>query len=606
MSRFQALIGRLCLSVSIFLGVTLLNSNSVHCDQYPLIGGDYDPNQQNWSAWLGHTQGRQIGDIAPFTSFGATRYLLGSDVAWSLNSQGIMTWDGNGGGTLGINRRQLFGNTVLGTGFWYDANASRRDKVFQQIAYSLELLRDKWAFRTNGYLPVGPRNRYIGTAGNVITAGQPQFFQNYLVTATSTSTRIYEAAMKGIEVEIARSIGEWSGEAFIGYYNFNGEIGRRSEGLKGGVRGYITPRLLGNIAIADDPLFGSNVYGGFTWFYGGSGTRAPQVIEDKLTIPVERNNQVAVNEVQKQVISVNQPLTYLNMPIKITHINDSGIAGDGTYENPHGSLNDADADPNKAGNQIAYVYSGTTFNGQNYSLAPNQRLLGEGDNNQQWIMTDQLGWINLPAANGIGGTRPTINNAPGQGAISLASNSEVSNFLIQDSVSAAIYAGGVSGVNNVNRTHTVRGARGADIIGGGGTFNFTDVTVTDPTIAGFHVNGGSSTINFGGANSPNNGQFGASSIQQNANGSAVNIRGGHSGSFDQHANSTINATNGDGLQFDDANGTYDFAGTVSLNGGDAGIDILSDSAGTFTFANTDITNPMGTGLNVDGGNANVT
>ncbi|MDJ0828029.1 MAG: hypothetical protein QNJ16_21310, partial [Rhodobacter sp.] len=69
---------------------------------------------------------------------------------------------------------------------------------------------------------------------------------------------------------------------------------------------------------------------------------------------------------------------------------------------------------------------------------------------------------------------------------------------------------------------------------------------------------------------------------------------------------TIDATNGDGLQFDDADGTYNFNGQVTLSGGDAGIDILGGSAGTFTFTNTDITNPTGIGLNIEDNAADVT
>ena len=41
-------------------------------------------------------------------------------------------------------------------------------------------------------------------------------------------------------------------------------------------------------------------------------------------------------------------------------------------------------------------------------------------------------------------------------------------------------------------------------------------------------------------------------------------------------------------------------------GGDAGIDILGGSAGTFTFGNATITNPTGTGLNIDSSSAAVT
>ena len=72
---------------------------------------------------------------------------------------------------------------------------------------------------------------------------------------------------------------------------------------------------------------------------------------------------------------------------------------------------------------------------------------------------------------------------------------------------------------------------------------------------------------------------------------------------------TISATLGTGLQFDNADGTYNFNGTNTLNGGDAGIDILNGSSGTFSFsASSAITSPTGTAFNVASspGNPNVT
>ena len=69
----------------------------------------------------------------------------------------------------------------------------------------------------------------------------------------------------------------------------------------------------------------------------------------------------------------------------------------------------------------------------------------------------------------------------------------------------------------------------------------------------------------------------------------------------------MSATNGTGLQFDNADGTYNFNGTTTLNGGDAGIDILNGSGGTFVFGTgTSITSPTGTAFNVVGGTASVT
>src|SRR5205085_8816488 len=91
------------------------------------------------------------------------------------------------------------------------------------------------------------------------------------------------------------------------------------------------------------------------------------------------------------------------------------------------------------------------------------------------------------------------------------------------------------------------------------------------------------------------------------NAPAVSIAGGHSTGTITFQTGTISASNGTGLQFDNADGTYNFNGTTTLNGGDAGIDILNGSGGTFSFSsNTTITSPTGTAFNMDSSTAGVT
>ncbi|HEY0023788.1 MAG TPA: hypothetical protein VGB24_12785, partial [Longimicrobium sp.] len=69
----------------------------------------------------------------------------------------------------------------------------------------------------------------------------------------------------------------------------------------------------------------------------------------------------------------------------------------------------------------------------------------------------------------------------------------------------------------------------------------------------------------------------------------------------------LTATNGTGLQFNAALGTYTFSGSASLGGTDAGVDITNGSTGTFNFnASTQITNTAGTGVNVYGSAPTVT
>ena len=153
-------------------------------------------------------------------------------------------------------------------------------------------------------------------------------------------------------------------------------------------------------------------------------------------------------------------------------------------------------------------------------------------------------------------------------------------------------AAGTVNIDNLDITNAT--GIGVDISGGNATFDFdTASSITNPTGTAFNLNGGTASITYSG------------SIAQANNASTVNVTGGHSTGTVTFQTGTLSATNGNGLQFNNADGTYNFNGTTTLNGGDAGIDILNGSAGTFTFANTTITSPTGISLNVDGGAANI-
>ena len=137
------------------------------------------------------------------------------------------------------------------------------------------------------------------------------------------------------------------------------------------------------------------------------------------------------------------------------------------------------------------------------------------------------------------------------------------------------------------------GDRGVDILGGTGNFLFLNASITDTNVTGFRADGGSATVEYRG------------NILQTVNATAIEISNTEVGSNISFTTGTTTATNGDGIQITDADGTVNFLGQVTLNGGDAGVDILGDSDGTFNFNNTSIVDPTGTAFNVDGGNPEV-
>jgi hypothetical protein len=157
------------------------------------------------------------------------------------------------------------------------------------------------------------------------------------------------------------------------------------------------------------------------------------------------------------------------------------------------------------------------------------------------------------------------------------------------------------GAYNFNGTTTLNGGdAGVDILNGSaGTFTFgTGAEITSPSGIAFNVDGGGTTST---CNVTYNGN-----ITQANNVAMVNVRNHTTGTI-TFQTGTLSASNGTGLQFDNCDSTtsYNFNGTTTLNGGDAGIDIINGSAGNFTFANADITNPTGAAFLVNGGNGTI-
>ncbi len=132
------------------------------------------------------------------------------------------------------------------------------------------------------------------------------------------------------------------------------------------------------------------------------------------------------------------------------------------------------------------------------------------------------------------------------------------------------------------------------------------ITITDGTF----TNTTGTTLNFAGGEAS---MIFTGQISQTANSTTIlNVTGGHSGtlSFNELTNGSdvIVATTGDGLQFNNADGAYNFNDGVNLTGTSAGITIDNDSDGTFAFTDADneITNTTGTAVSILDSAANFT
>lgn len=262
----------------------------------------------------------------------------------------------------------------------------------------------------------------------------------------------------------------------------------------------------------------------------------------------------------------------------------AGTTGDGSFANPFDSLTDLSGPgrPDLPGEIIHVRERAGDYTG-GITLLANQQLLGSS-------VALTVNTINIFTA----GSQTTLSGA----GITLASGNTVKSFDISGTSGAGISGSGIASGTFDLINITTPGTSGISLTNATGMITFgtatTDVNVTGGAGgAAFSVSGGTATITYNG------------DITQASNNALVSIRGGHGTGTITFQNGTLSATNGTGLQFDNADGTYNFNSTTTLNGGDAGIDIINGSSGNFTFTNAPITNPSGAAFLVNGGNGTI-
>jgi len=181
---------------------------------------------------------------------------------------------------------------------------------------------------------------------------------------------------------------------------------------------------------------------------------------------------------------------------------------------------------------------------------------------------------------------------PGGDVLLNAANSVLTNITSNGGGITLNNATGTTTLTNVDLT----GGAGLIFTNAAGTINATNVDITNPLAAGLTISGGTASFNFDLD----------SLVRKSSAGASLSIGGGHTGGTFVYAG-TLDITGGTGLQFDNADGTYNFTGTTTLAGGNAGIDILNGSGGTFSFGtNTAIISPLGTAFNVSDSTAAIT
>jgi hypothetical protein len=369
-----------------------------------------------------------------------------------------------GGGFRWMAPSLLTGDTrVFGITGWYDGQETNLNNYFNQLGVSFESLGEQIDFRMNANIPL--ENEKSGDI--VIDTGEVTYFQNFLSVGTLIPS---DVALRIVDFEVAPRVFDLNAWIYAGGYQMDGE-GVSDLGAKGGVRGYVTNDLAVDVGIQDDDTFGTNTVFQIIWTPGRTGagpTSWVHTLADRMREQVYRNTYVATTQVNR--VGAENLTGVDGQDIRIVHVDFTSAApGDGTFENPYTSLDSVNSATGSLQGDIILVHAqpqgnANVYTGQAVILKDEQRLLGEGNNVNHQVVTQEMGTIDLPETftDAITlGVRPTLQNAPGA-AVTLAgitdesesfSGMEVSNFDIVGGVNAIKSdTNGVATVN-INNLH---------------------------------------------------------------------------------------------------------------------------------------------------------
>lgn len=299
------------------------------------------------------------------------------------------------------------------------------------------------------------------------------------------------------------------------------------------------------------------------------------------------------------------------LPSNYWYVQAGATGGDGRDSIPFGTIAAAQA---KAGpnDTIFVLESGTTLN-EAVVLENGQGLVGAGIGSTVWFHMAPLDSVSVLAPGGM----PGLTRTAAGPTVTVGQNNVIRGVGIDADAGAAIFAPAPFITLLIRETDVAPTGPALDLTTGTIDAVFGTLSALGSASTGISLTGVDGSVTAAG---------GAISIT-GAGGTAVSITGGvnvsYPGDVTQGTNNpllavanhtgtltfsgALSAATGTGLQFNDADGSYNFTGSATLNGGDAGVDVTNGSAGTFVFgAGTAITNPTGTAFSVYGSSPVVT
>lgn len=435
--------------------------------------------------------------------------------------------------------RRLQNQAIWGGYMAYDIR-NTGSHHFHQLGLGFEQLSEVWDWRLNGYIPLGKTRQLVDeNIVNQVSYSNPQFENHFLSVFRNQQRRIkqsWQSALTGFELETGGKLTnlgrEGSLRGYVGVYHYGGEGVSSFWGWKGRLEANPNANYRLGLTLSQDEKFGTNLVlsvgvrlGGINPQKRSSPGSSQGSIVARLAEPIARNSLVAVAE-QREVkliessdrIFLTNPQT--NQPWRFRHVNLGIGMGNGTAENPTGTLQAA-LDLAQT-HDIVYVRSGNNSPIPGFTIPDGVQALSTGPN--QVIPTLEIPQLQLPESNS--GAFPQITET-----VMMGNQTTLSGFRVSTSIGPGILANNVQNINLHNNQISNTAESGISLQNVTQSVSILNNTINATKSDGIFLVNNEGQIELSVA---------GNTIRENAQGLSLNFNGNAGGKFNFQANEISN------------------------------------------------------------------
>ena len=435
----------------------------------------------------------------------------GRDVTF-LEGRVLLDNDANLGSNVLLGHRAYnqSDNRIYGGYIGYDTRDTGH-KFFQQLGLGFESLGEVWDVRANVYLPLGDRRQQVDVVDTGLVLTDTRFNGHFLLFDLFRERNVrFESAATSFDLEAGGRIAKLRDRGEIRlyggpyYYSAPGS----PEVLGWRTRAEIRPNQHVNFGLGfqTDGLFGTNLLFsvGATFPSGRAKVsedpeqRRRETVLARLGDFIQRNpiivvdSQLEVAREQRTTEAIN-PAT--GEPWFFNHVTLGLSGGDGTFENPFGTVQNGLNNTRSDGNDIVYVAQGSNPGIPSFTIPDKVQVLSRGpiQTIPVQVLLSQLspgvsldfGSVVLPFSNS--GNFPTITGVqPLGGAVVMGNDSVLSGFTINPTAgNAGVLVRNVSNVEIRDNRINATGDDGAGVrlqnVGGTATITNNQIDTTGNT-----------------------------------------------------------------------------------------------------------------------------